>query len=307
MEKHILITGATGMIGTELLKALQKEGHTISVLSRKRIKIKDAQVFLWDVYRQKIDAGCLDQVDTIVHLAGENIAEKKWTKERKLQIIDSRVLSTELLYKTIRETPNQVKAFISASAVGYYGDCGEEILTEESDNGYGFLAECCEKWENAVDKGKELNLRVVKIRTGFILKKNEGGLAAMDKPIRFFAGAPLGTGQQWVPWIHIKDIVRIYLFAISNPEMQGAYNACAPYPVTNETLTKVIAHALKRPVWPFKVPETFLNAILGEMSTVALMSTNTSAQKLLDSGFTFNFTQLDTALKDIYHAPDYKE
>ncbi|MEJ5961528.1 TIGR01777 family oxidoreductase [Pedobacter immunditicola] len=307
MKKHILITGATGMIGKELLKALQKEGHTIAVLSRKRVKIKDVQVYLWDVYRQKIDAGCLDRVDTIVHLAGENVAEKKWTRERKQQIIDSRVLSTQLLYKTIRETPNQVKDFISASAVGYYGDCGEEILTEEKDNGYGFLAECCEKWENAVDKGKDLNLRVVKIRTGFVLKKDEGGLASMDKPVRFFVGAPLGTGQQWVPWIHIKDMVRIYLFAISNPEMQGAYNACAPYPVTNKTLTKAIAHTLNRPVWPIKVPETVLNAILGEMSTVALMSTNTSAQKLLDRGFTFNFTQLDTALKDIYNAADYTE
>ncbi len=202
----------------------------------------------------------LISVDTIVHLAGENIAEKKWTKERKQQIIDSRVLSTLLLYKTIRETPNQVKDIIAASASGYYGDCGDEILTEESPNGYGFLAECCEKWENAVDKGRDLNLRVVKVRTGFILKKGEGGLAAMEKPIRFFAGAALGTGQQWVPWIHIKDIIKIYSFAIAHPEMEGAYNACAPYPVTNRTLTKCIARTLSRPVWPFKVPETVLNA-----------------------------------------------
>ena len=289
------------MIGKELLIALQNEGHTISILSRKRINIKDVQVYLWDVYRQKIDAGCLDRVDTIIHLAGENIAEKKWTKERKQQLIDSRILSTALLYKTIRETPNQVKEFIAASAVGFYGDCGEEILTEESKNGYGFLAECCEKWENEIDKGKELSLRVVKIRTGFVLKKNEGGLAAMDKPIRFFAGAPLGTGQQWVPWIHLKDLLRIYLFALENTQMTGAYNACAPYPVTNKTLTEAIAKALNRPVWPINISETILNALLGEMSTVALMSTNTSAQKLLDTGFSFNFTYLDAALKDIYY------
>lgn len=295
------------MIGKELLIALQNEGHTISILARKRINVKDVQVYLWDVYRQKIDAACLDRVDTIIHLAGENIAEKKWTKERKQQLVDSRVLSTSLLYKTIRETPNQVKEFISASAVGYYGDCGEEILTEESENGYGFLAECCEKWENEIDKGKDLNLRVVKIRTGFVLKKNEGGLAAMDKPIRFFAGAPLGSGQQWVPWIHIKDLLRIYLFALENMEMNGPYNACAPYPVTNKTLTESIARALNRPVWPIKISETILNALLGEMSTVALMSTNISAQKLLDTGFSFNFTDLDAALKDIYHAAQSKE
>jgi uncharacterized protein (TIGR01777 family) len=304
MKKHILITGATGMIGKELLKALQQEGHTVSILSRKRVQLKDVKVYLWDAYRQKIDAGCLEGVDTVVHLAGENIATKKWTKERKQQIIDSRVLSTALLYTTIKDTPNQVTDFISASAVGYYGDCGEVILTEDSENGYGFLAECCEKWENAVDKGLQLNLRVVKVRTGFILKKNEGGLAAMDKPIRFFAGAPLGSGQQWVPWIHFRDIIKIYLAAITDQGMHGAYNACAPYPVTNDTLTRSIAKTLHRPVWPFKVPETFLKAVLGEMSSVALMSTNTSAQKLLDSGFKFNFTQLDIALKDIYH-PSY--
>jgi uncharacterized protein (TIGR01777 family) len=302
MEKHILITGSTGMVGKALLKTLLKRGHRVSVLSRKPLKIKGVTVYLWDVYKEKIDKNCLNGIDTIVHLAGENIAEKKWTKERKRQIIESRTKSAALLYKTILEQPNQVKSFISASAVGYYGDCGEEILTEESDNGYGFLASCCREWENAVDKGKTLSLRIVKLRTGFVLQKNQGGLAAMEKPIRFFAGAALGNGQQWVPWIHIIDMVRIYCYAIEQNLMMGSYNACAPYPVTNKTLTKSIAKNLHRPVWPFNVPEGLLKTILGEMSIVTLMSTNTSAQKLLDSGFTFNFTQLDTALKDIYHS-----
>lgn len=290
------------MVGKALLKTLLKRGHRVSVLSRKPLKIKGVTVYLWDVYEEKIDKNCLNGIDTIVHLAGENIAEKKWTKERKRQIIESRTKSAALLYKTILEQPNQVKSFISASAVGYYGDCGEEILTEESDNGYGFLASCCREWENAVDKGKTLSLRIVKLRTGFVLQKNQGGLAAMEKPIRFFAGAALGNGQQWVPWIHIIDMVRIYCYAIEQNLMMGSYNACAPYPVTNKTLTKSIAKNLHRPVWPFNVPESLLKTILGEMSIVALMSTNTSAQKLLDSGFTFNFTQLDTALKDIYHS-----
>jgi uncharacterized protein (TIGR01777 family) len=302
MKKHILITGATGMVGKDLVKALKKEGYTIAVLSRKRVKIPGVQVHLWDVYRQKIDTACLQGVDTIVHLAGENIATKKWTKERKEQLIDSRVRSTELLYKTIRENPNQVKEIISASAVGYYGDCGDEILTETHENGYGFLAECGEQWEKAVDQGEQLGLRVVKIRTGFILKRDEGGLAAMDKPIRFFTGAPLGSGTQWVPWIHYKDVTNIYKTAIANENMRGAYNACAPFPVTNQTLTHSIAKAINRPVWPIKVPEMVLTTILGEMSAVALMSTNTSAQKLLDAGFTFSYTQLDDALNDIYHS-----
>lgn len=301
MKKHILITGATGMVGKELIKALLKAGHRVSILSRKPVRIKEVQVYLWDIYKQKIDPACLDGVDTIVHLAGENIAEKKWTKERRQQIIDSRTLSTDLLYHLLKEQPHEVKNFISASAVGYYGDCGDEILTEQSENGYGFLAEVCSKWETAVDKGKALSLRIVKIRCGFILKKGEGGLAAMDKPVRFFLGAALGSGKQWIPWIHIQDMINIYLFAIGHPTMIGAFNACAPYPVTNKTLTKSIASLFHKPVWPVHIPESLLHFILGEMSSVALMSSNTSAQKLLDYGFTFNFTQLDEALKNIYH------
>ena len=302
MKNHILITGATGTLGKSLVPSLLGDGHRVNVLSRKRTSIEGAEVFLWDVNRQKLDINSLEGVDTIIHLAGEPVAGPRWTNERKQQIIDSRVLSTSLLIQTLRKNPQQVKHFISSSAVGYYGDCGDEILTERHENGYGFLAECCEKWEQAADAVTDLNIRLVKIRTGFVLKNGEGGLAAMDKPIRFFAGAPLGSGTQWVPWIHIQDIVRIYKAAVGNLEMQGAYNACAPHPVTNATLTKSIANTLNRPVWPFKVPEFVLNQLMGEMSSIALMSTNTSAQRLLDSGFHFNFTQLEPALKDIYHA-----
>ncbi|TDQ10237.1 TIGR01777 family oxidoreductase [Pedobacter metabolipauper] len=300
MKKQILITGATGMIGKKLVQALHSAGHSIAVLSRKSTPIKNAKVYTWDVYKQEIDLNCMNGVDTIIHLAGESVAEKKWTKERKQQIIDSRVLSTQLLYKAINETAAPVKNMISASAAGYYGDREEEILIEEAAAGTGFLAHCTKLWEEAVDQGRSVGLRIVKFRIGFILGKGEGALASLDKPIRFFAGAPLGSGKQWIPWVHIDDIIAMFQTAVENPVYEGTYNACAPFPVTNKTLTKAIAARLSRPVWPIHVPEKVLEMILGKMSVVTLMSTNTSAQKLLDAGFTFKYTQLDSALTDIY-------
>jgi uncharacterized protein (TIGR01777 family) len=300
MKKHILITGATGLIGKKLIHALQENGHTISVLARKPGKIKNVTVHLWNVYKHQIDPSCIQGVDTVIHLAGEGIAEKKWTKERKQKIIDSRVLSAQLIHKLIKDANAPVRTFISASAVGYYGDCGDEILTENSSNGYGFLAECCKLWEDAADKGKSLGMRVVKFRIGFIMARGEGALAALDKPIRFFAGAPLGSGRQWVPWVHIDDIVSMFAAAVDEPSISGAYNACAPFPITNETLTRAVAKALHRPVWPIHVPEKVLEMILGQMSNVVLISNNTSAQKLLDEGFKFKYTHLEDALADIY-------
>ncbi|RZK77374.1 MAG: TIGR01777 family protein, partial [Pedobacter sp.] len=233
-------------------------------------------------------------------LAGEGIADSKWTKERKQQIIDSRVLSTRLLFKAIKEQKAEVKNFISSSAVGYYGDRKDEILTEDSEPGEGFLAKCCLLWEQAVDQGKKLGLRIVKIRTGFVLANGEGALPVLEKPIRFFVGAALSSGKQWIPWIHLNDIANIYISAVEDETYEGVYNGCAPYPVTNETLTKAIAKKIHRPVWPINVPEKVLEMILGQMSTVTTISNNTTAQKLLNEEFQFEFTHLEDALNDLY-------
>ncbi|MGN7989236.1 TIGR01777 family oxidoreductase [Pedobacter sp. 22226] len=299
MAKKILITGATGLVGTELKKHLLSKGYAVNTLSRK--KNEDPNSFVWDVYKGTIDDNCLNGVDAVVHLAGEPVADKKWTDERKKQIIDSRVKSTELLFKTIRSRPDhQIKSFVSSSAVGFYGDCGDEILTEESANGYGFLAECCKLWEDAVDQGKKLSLRIVKLRTGIVFSTKGGALPQLAQPVKLFAGAPLGTGKQWTPWIHINDMVKMYIEAIENLKMEDSYNACAPFPVTNSALTKAIAKQLHRPVWPVKVPKKALELLLGERVEAVLMSNNTSAQKILDAGFKFKFTHLEDALEDLY-------
>jgi len=299
MPKKILITGATGLVGTELKRQLLDKGYEINTLSRK--SNNDPNNFTWDVYKGQIDANCMSGVDAVIHLAGEGVADKKWTDQRKKQIIDSRVKSTELLYQTLKSHPdNQVKAFVSASAVGYYGDCGDEILTEDSPNGYGFLAECCQLWENAVDEGKRLSLRVVKLRTGIVLSNDGGALPQLDKPVKMFTGAAIGTGKQWTPWIHITDMVGMYIYALENILIEGNFNACAPFPVTNTGLTKAIAKQLNRPFWPIKVPKKALELLLGERVDAVLMSNNTSAQKILDAGFKFEFTNLDDALNNLY-------
>lgn len=299
MVKKILITGASGLVGTELKKHLITKGHKVNTLSRK--KTNDPNNYVWDIFKGQIDYNCLRDVDSVVHLAGEPVADKKWTAEQKKLIIDSRVKSTELLYKAIKASGNHnIKSFISASAVGYYGDCGDEILTEESPNGFGFLAKCCKLWENAVDQGKKLSLRVVKLRTGIVISKRGGALPQLALPVKLFVGSAIGSGKQWVPWLHHEDMVEMYIDAIENPKIEGNYNACAPFPVTNSALTKAIAKQLHRPFWPIKVPKKVVELLLGERVEAVLMSNNCSAQKLLDAGFKFKFTRIEDALKDIY-------
>lgn len=300
MAKNILVTGATGLLGRKLVPLLLQQGHRITVLSRKPQVIEGVKVCLWDVKQQSIDPHAFDGIDTVVHLAGEGIADKKWTAEHKQEVIDSRIKSTQLLYQTIIATKAPVQNFISASAIGYYGDRDEEILKETSEPGTGFLADCCVLWENAVNQGVELGIRVVKIRVGLVLSREDGALAAIEKPIKYFVGAPLGSGKQWMPWIHLDDMVNIFAKAVNEVEMVGAYNACSPVPVTNKFFTKSIAKQLNRPVWPFHVPAFALKALLGEMSTMVLMSSNTSSQKLLDAGYKFAYLNLENALDSIY-------
>jgi uncharacterized protein (TIGR01777 family) len=300
-KKHtILITGASGLIGPKLIRNLLEKGHSVSVLSRNPHKIKGVQVFKWDIDNQTIDNESLNGVDTIIHLAGAGIADERWTKARKQLIVDSRVLSTQLLYRAIEETKAPIKTIISASAVGFYGDRADEILTESSSNGTGFLADCCRQWENAVDEGQKFGVRLVKFRIGLVLAKQGGALAKLETPVSLFLGAPLGSGKQWMPWIHVKDLLALFEKAIENPEFEGTFNACSPIPVTNFEFTKILAKTLFRPVWPIKVPEFVLKAVLGEMSQVILISNRTSSQKLLNTGFKFRYAGLDEALKEIY-------
>ena len=298
-RKHILITGGTGLIGVSLSKQLLQKGYRISNLSRSPGKDPAVKTYLWDVDKGEIDAHCINGVDIVIHLAGAGIADKPWTEGRKKQLIDSRTKSIGLIYELLRTQKHTVKSVISASAIGYYSDRGDELMTETSVPSNDFMAKCCIEWENAVDKGINLGLRIVKFRTGVVLDKG-GALAKLALPVKLYLGSPLGSGRQWVPWIHWQDVINMYLFAIENDSMTGAYNMVAPNPINNKELTRAVANQLHKPLWLPNVPAFFLKLLMGEMSTIVLGSTKVSAQKIKAAGFTFRFPEITQALKEIY-------
>ncbi|HTK20636.1 MAG TPA: TIGR01777 family oxidoreductase, partial [Mucilaginibacter sp.] len=246
-NNHILITGGTGLIARLVTEELLNRGYSVSHLSRTPGNNPKVKTYLWDVYEGQIDENCIEGISTILHLAGENIAGKRWTDKRKKEIIDSRTKSIELIYQLIKNKSNQVNTIISASAIGYYSDRGDELLTEDSPPNNDFMAQCCIEWEKAVDEGKALGLRILKFRTGVVLNKDEGALMEMGKPIKFGFGSPMGSGRQWIPWIHWQDVVNMYLHAIEKINLSDVYNMVAPNPVTNKQFTKALAKQLHRP------------------------------------------------------------
>jgi uncharacterized protein (TIGR01777 family) len=298
-SKHILLTGGTGLIGITLTKQLLAKGYRVSHLSRKPGNDPQVKTFLWDVNKGEIDAHCIDGVDIIIHLAGAGIADKRWTDEQKKEIIDSRTKSIGLIYQLLGTKKHKVSSIISASAIGYYSDRGDELLTEDSPPNNDFMGRCCIEWEAVVDEGAKLNLRIVKFRTGVVLN-NGGALKQMALPVKFYIGSPMGSGNQWIPWIHWRDVVDMYLFAIENENFKGVYNMVSPNPVTNKQLTQAIAKQLHKPLWVPKVPAFLLKLLLGEMSTLVLGSTKVSAQKIENAGFSFKYPDITSALKEIY-------
>jgi hypothetical protein len=296
---HILITGASGLIGSKLTSFLEERHHQVSHLSRSahdgRIK-----TFTWDVKRKQVDAGAFEGVDTIVHLAGAGIADKRWTEERKREILESRTHSTELLYETLRNRKHNVRTVVAASAIGYYGFTDNEKLYTESDPpGSDFLADVVKQWEAAIDKIQDLGIRVVKIRVGIVLSSTGGVLDAMAKPIKLYAGAPLGSGDQNLSWIHLDDLCAIFTRAIEDESMRGAYNGVSHNPVTNRDLTKAIARVLGKPLILPPVPAFALKLILGEMANLVLYGSKVSSEKIRKEGFQFRFTDLDEALRNL--------
>jgi uncharacterized protein (TIGR01777 family) len=299
-NKGILITGGSGLLGKELTDALLLQGYTVCHLSRSPGKNPQVKTFLWDVNKGTIDKDCLNGIDTIIHLAGAGIAEKRWTEERKKLLIESRTRSIGLIYELMKVQPNQVKSVISASATGYYSNRGDETLTEESSPAHDFLGTCCIDWEQEVDKGLQMGLRILKYRTGVVLTKQGGALPQLALPVKLGIGSPLGSGKQWVPWIHHRDVLDMYLHGIENHYLSGVYNMVAPQPATNKELSKAVAKQLHKPFRAPNVPALVIKLIFGEMATVVLGSTKVSAQKIIAAGFQFKYPDVTSALKEIY-------
>ncbi|HEY2583225.1 MAG TPA: TIGR01777 family oxidoreductase [Mucilaginibacter sp.] len=298
-NKHILLTGGTGLIGHKLTQQLLDTGYQVSHLSRSPGNDPRIKTFKWDVGKGQIDENCIDGVDVIIHLAGAGVADKMWTARRKREIVDSRIKSIELIYELLRNKMHKVNAVISASATGYYGDRCAELLTETSAPGNDFLAKCCIVWEDAVEIGKKLDLRIVILRTGVVLDK-EGALAKMGTPIKLGIGSPLGNGKQCVPWIHCQDVTDLYQYALENEKISGVYNMAAPNPVTNKQLTQAIAKQLNKSLWLPPVPSFILKLLLGEMGNIVLASTKVSVKKIENAGFQFKYPDIEPALKEIY-------
>ncbi len=299
MHKNVLITGATGLVGTRLTEMLMQKGYQVSHLSRNE-QPGPIPTFQWDVKTGKIDDKAIEGKDCIVHLAGAGIADKSWTDQRKKEILESRTKSAELLYQSLKTKNHQVKTFVSASAIGIYGFAGDEKYFKESDAAANdFLANVVSQWEAAVDKIASLGIRVVKVRIGILLSEKGGALAEMIKPIKWGIGSPLGTGMQYMSWIHIDDVCSLFAMAIEKESMSGAYNAVSPHPATNKAFTKAVAQVLNKPLWLPNVPGFVLKLLLGEMSDLVLKGSRVSAEKIQGAGFEFEYAELDAALKDL--------
>lgn len=293
---RILITGASGLVGTRLTKVLLERGHEVSHLGRTN-KSGSVKSFVWDVNAGTIDPQALQHIDAVIHLAGAGIADERWSKKRKQEILESRTKSTALLVRKINEGNNTVQTLVSASAIGYYGmTLSTEEFTEDSQPGTGFLADVVTAWEREADQVK--NKRLVKIRIGVVLSKNDGALTEIVKPVRVGFGAPLGTGDQYVSWIHLDDLCAMFVKAVEDESMLGPYNATAGA-VTNRELTKAIAKTLHKPLWLPAVPGFALKLLLGEMADLVLSGSNVTSRKIRETGFTFKFDTLEKALSNL--------
>jgi uncharacterized protein len=298
----ILITGATGLIGKELTKLLLANNHTVNYLTTSKSKISNADDyfgFYWNPQEGKIDENCLIGVDVIINLSGASIS-KRWTNSYKQEIIESRTLTSELLFNVLKKNPHQVKQIISASGTAIYPESYSKVYDEtttEKEN--SFLSHVVSKWEEGVDKFKLLHIKVCKIRTGVVFAKNGGALPEMAKPIKMGIGAAMGNGKQVQSWIHLQDIVNMYNFAIQN-QLEGVFNAVAPQTISNANLTKEIASALHKPLFLPNIPEFVMKLILGEMAYLLFSSKNLSSKKIQNLGFHFLFPSVKEALQDIY-------
>jgi uncharacterized protein (TIGR01777 family) len=298
---RVLITGATGLIGSKISRLCREKGIKVHYLSTSKDKLEnktDYKGFYWNPNENEIDSKAIEGVDTIINLVGASIAER-WTPEQKKKILKSRTETANLLYTCLQENEHEVKNLLSASAIGIYPSSLEKLYTEE-DQGVddSFVGEVVVKWEEAVDNFKDLGIEVAKIRIGLVLAKNGGMLQKLKEPVNFNVGSPLGNGKQWQSWIHIDDISGIFMFALEK-ELTGVYNAVAPNPVTNKELVNEVASQMGKPVWLPNVPKVALKLVLGEMSRLVLSSQLVSSDKIEQEGYNFKYVNLSKALEDL--------
>ncbi len=305
-DMKIALTGATGLIGTALCENLLRDGHQVVALGRDpekiRARLSGVEAVQWEATAGPPPAEALETVDAVVNLAGESIASSRWTTSRKQAIRDSRVQGTRHLRKALAASDAKPAVLVNGSAIGFYGDRGEQQLDERSDPGSGFLSDVCRQWEAEALEAESEGIRVVLLRTGIVLSAEGGALQKMLPPFKMFAGGPLGSGKQWMSWIHLADEVGLIREAISNPELSGSLNATSPDPRTNAEFSRALGKALGRPA-VLPAPGFALKLLLGEMAQALLLEgQRVYPQKALDAGFRFQFPKLEEALADLLGA-----
>ncbi len=294
---RVLITGASGLIGKALQRSFEKKGYEMLLASRS--EPKDERHIQWNPDTGFADADLprLEGIDAVVHLAGESISAIRWSEEKKKAIRDSRVFGTRSMIETFDKLEQRPKTFITGSAIGFYGDRGDDVMTESSAAGKTFLAEISKEWEAESRRAEDLGIRTVLLRTGIVLSKDGGALATMMTPFKLGVGGVVGSGKQWMSWISLDDVVGIINFALENENVRGAVNVTAPNPVTNEEFTKTLGSVLYRPTF-LPLPEFAVHMVFGEMGDALLLdSTRVVPKRMLDAGYEFKFTDLKTALE----------
>jgi len=297
--KTILIAGGTGLVGQLLSKKLKEEGHNIRLLSRTKPAKPKYPTFLWNIEKGIAEENAFKGADVVINLAGSGIADKLWTNSRKKEITESRVKSNQLLAYCFKNF-HKPSVYLSAGAIGFYGDRGEEILSEEHPAGHDFLSESCQQWEQSVFGTADESFRLVIFRIGIVLSTQGGALQKMIFPWKMGISTSFNPGNQWYSWIHEEDLVRLFQFGIQEEKLQGIYNAVAPHPVTMIDFARALKARSKLP-WRliFEVPNKLVTTVLGEMSTVLTNSTRVTSAKIKELGFQFKFPQIDEALKNL--------
>ena len=288
----VLITGGTGLVGSRLTELLLEKNHEVIILSRNP---KEQNEFKWDIKNDFIDDKVFENIDYIIHLAGAGIADERWSDKRKKVIIDSRIETANLLFKKVKELNLNLKGFVSASGSGYYGAVTSDKIFKETDKpGNDFLGEVCQKWEDAAHQFKALKVPVTILRTGIVLSKTGGALEKMKTPII----SPLGSGNQYLPWIHIDDLAEMYIYTIEN-NIEGVFNAVAPEHHTSKTFSKALAKNINRPFIGVNVPSFSLKLMFGDMSQILLKGSRLSSKKIEKNGYPFRFKTLNKALSNL--------
>ncbi|HJV19009.1 MAG TPA: TIGR01777 family oxidoreductase [Sediminibacterium sp.] len=306
----VLITGGTGTVGKRLAEMLLQKGYEVAVLSRKDgDAAAGVRHFRWNPGQNDIDPAAIASADFIVHLAGAGVADRRWTQQRKQEIADSRSQSSALIVSALRRFRNKVQCVVSASAIGWYGPdpagtsfagAAQKGFDESAPASPDFLGETCRQWESGISPVTEQGIRLVILRTGIVLSNGAGAFAELKKPLRFRMAAILGNGRQMISWIHLDDLCNQYIFALEHPQLRGVYNAVAPHPVTNQTLTLKLAKKCCGSLYiPFHVPAFVLKTVLGEMSIEVLKSTTVCADKISAAGFPFQFPSIDLAIDQL--------